>query len=667
MKDSNQDKQEPVNIETQCVRYSNHSNRRAVPGINDLESKRPDLAKEWNYSNNGSLKPSDIMPGSDIKVWWICSKGHEWKASAYSRSYGHGCPICGRKILLANAYKTRLKKNGSLEDVRPDLLSEWDYEKNTDIQPNQIAPKSNRKVWWKCENGHQWYATVVNRTNLGRGCPYCSNQIPVVGENDLQTLYPEISAQWHPTKNGKLTPRDVTAGSKRKIWWICDKGHEYASIVKSRVSSGHGCPYCSNKAVLSGFNDLETTHPDIAKEWDLSQNQGLLPSMVSYGSGKKVWWKCQFDHSYQATVYNRVNGEGCPICSGRLRTSFPEQAIFYYVKKEFPDAINRDKTILGNRMELDVYIPSIRTAIEYDGKAFHLRPENIKRDQKKYSLCKAQNISLIRIIETDELKKTNTACDYCVELIDGRIKHLEPAIRSLLIILGRTIDVDIDRDRNRILAYLEETQTSLLSEFPDIAKEWHPTRNGSLLPSMFFPGSNEKVWWKCPKCGREWRTSLSERTGHDKTGCPYCSKIEGAAKNIKTRIRKKGNLASSFPDLMKEWDYTKNEGINPEDLTCGSGVRVWWKCSICGNEWDATINHRTHGRGCPICKKGKIALKNAKPVDMISPDRKVVVKSFQSIAEAQRKTGIFNIQRGLKDCSLLVGGYYWQYSSDIHK
>lgn len=550
----------------------------------------------------------------------------------------------------------------SLFEDKPILCEEWDYEKNGDIKPTQIPSKSNKKVWWKCKRGHSWYATVVNRTNLGRGCPYCSNQIPVIGENDLQTLHPEIAAQWHPTKNGILSPKDVTSGSKRRIWWICEKGHEYVAHVKNRVNKDTGCPYCANKAVLKGFNDLETIKPKLAKEWDYHKNEGLSPAMVTFGSGKKVWWVCRFGHSFEGAVYNRVNGEGCPICSSRLRTSFPEQAVFYYVNKVFPDAISRDKKTLGNKMELDVYIPSIKTAIEYDGKAFHSREENKKRDARKYQICKSKSITLIRVREETENSNPNKISDYSININDGRIRNLSPAINSLLSILGKQVDIDIERDKNHILEYLQETQSSLLEMNPEIAKEWHPTKNGTLLPSMFNPGSNHKVWWQCSKCGREWKTSVSERTGRDKTGCPRCNKKDGAAKNVQTRIRKKGSLALNWPKLMKEWDYSKNDGIDPEHLTCGSGRKVWWKCSKCGNEWSASVSHRTNGRGCPVCKKSKIALKNGKPVDMLSPDSLLIVKSFKSIADAQKETGIYNIQRGLKNANLLVGGYYWRYS-----
>ena len=81
-----------------------------------------------------------------------------------------------------------------------------------------------------------------------------------------------------------------------------------------------GCPYCSNKKLLSGYNDLATTHPEIAKEWDYNKNNGITPSDVMAGSNiKKYWFICPNGHSYSATLLNRKNGQGCPECAKEKR------------------------------------------------------------------------------------------------------------------------------------------------------------------------------------------------------------------------------------------------------------------------------------------------------------------------------------------------------------
>jgi hypothetical protein len=105
------------------------------------------------------------MPNSGKTVWWICSNGHEWQAKIQNRNRGSGCPYCSG--LRAITGETDLKT------INPTLASEWNYDKNTNIQPTSVTKNSNKKVWWRCKYGHEWQASVNNRTN-GRGCPYCS-------------------------------------------------------------------------------------------------------------------------------------------------------------------------------------------------------------------------------------------------------------------------------------------------------------------------------------------------------------------------------------------------------------------------------------------------------------------------------------------------------------
>ncbi|MFR5859319.1 MAG: zinc-ribbon domain-containing protein, partial [Clostridia bacterium] len=432
--------------------------------------------------------------------------------------------------------------------------------------------------------------------------PYCAGQLPIVGENDLLTVNPTLAKEWHPTKNGDLAPYDVTAGSHRKVWWLCEEGHEWQSIIKSR-NKGVGCPYCSNKRVVPGKNDLFTINPELAKEWHPTKNGELTPQQFTFGSGKKVWWICKNGHEFYKSIDARRKNPNCPICSSRRRTSFPEQAIYYYVKQVFPDAINSYKDIFANnsRMELDIYIPSIKVGIEYDGKAFHSETANILRDAKKYTICKENGIILVRI--TDNLKYNPIIkYDHKIEIPDQSSKHLNYAISLLLYKLERLeVVVDVDKDRKDILSYLTATDKSLASEFPEVAEEWDYEKNGKLLPQMIHPGSNERVWWKCKDCGESWKTSVAERTKRDKTGCPRCSVFRGAKKHHETILRKKGSVVETHSWILDSWDYEKNN-VSPYDVISGSGRKIWLKCDKCGYTWEATVNHITkRGINCPCC------------------------------------------------------------------
>ena len=146
----------------------------------------------------------------------------------------------------------------------------------------------------------------------------------------LLMKYPHLVNEWNEARNRDVKPADVLAGSNQRVWWKCSVcGYEWQAAIHSR-SNGIGCPLCANKAVVEGVNDLATTRPDLTEEWLYSKNT-VLPSEVTIGSGKKVWWQCgTCGHEWLATIASRTNGTGCPMCASRLQTSFPEQAIYYY-------------------------------------------------------------------------------------------------------------------------------------------------------------------------------------------------------------------------------------------------------------------------------------------------------------------------------------------------
>lgn len=165
---------------------------------------------------------------------------------------------------------------------RTSLLKEWDESRNFPLTPDTVSYGSKKKVWWTCENGHSWQTTVHVRSE-GSGCPYCTGRKVLPGFNDLETLYPDVAAQWDREKNGPLSPRDVSTGSKIRIWWRCPEGHSWQSPVASRTAWGHGCPVCAGRKVLKGFNDLKTLCPGVASQWHPSLNGALTPEMVTPG------------------------------------------------------------------------------------------------------------------------------------------------------------------------------------------------------------------------------------------------------------------------------------------------------------------------------------------------------------------------------------------------
>ena len=288
--------------------------RKVLPGFNDLASRYPALAKQWDERKNAPLTPSAISAGSQKPVWWRCDKGHSWRAMVRSRVSGCGCPICAGKLVVAG--------ENDLASQFPALAKEWDAEKNGSLTPSQVTAGTGRKVWWRCGAGHSWQAAVAVRTISNTGCPVCAGKQVLPGFNDLASQFPALAKEWDRAKNGALTPDAVSVCSNRKVWWRCKKGHSYISQVASRTVHDSGCPYCTNRKVLAGFNDLASVEPRIAAQWHPTLNGALTAQMVTAGSHRTVWWQCPLGHVWKARIYSRSGAQqcGCPVCAGNART-----------------------------------------------------------------------------------------------------------------------------------------------------------------------------------------------------------------------------------------------------------------------------------------------------------------------------------------------------------
>jgi hypothetical protein len=208
----------------------------------------------------------------------------------------------------------KLTNSYNLKIINPKLAKEWHPTKNGELTPKDVTPSSAQKVWWICDNNHEWLAKIDNRAH-GAGCPYCSGQ-SVCRDNCLQTKNPKLSKEWHPTKNGNLTPKDITSASNKIVWWQCRNGHEWQVIIKSRVK-GSGCPFCKIRSVAEEKN-IQVINSKLSEEWHPVKNGNLTPKDVLPKSQKKVWWRCTKGHKWQTRVANRSKGHGCPYCAGKL-------------------------------------------------------------------------------------------------------------------------------------------------------------------------------------------------------------------------------------------------------------------------------------------------------------------------------------------------------------
>ena len=279
-----------------------------IIGENDLATTHPWLAEQWHPTKNVTLTPQSVTAGSNRKVWWKCTKGHEWQSRINHRRDGIGCPYCsGEKAIPGET---------DLATTNPSLAAEWNYSKNNGLTPQMVKEHSNKKVWWICRKNHEWDATVNDRSS-GKGCPYCSGRKPIKGETDLKTKQPALVKEWDHSKN-KKAPSEYKEKSDSKVWWVCEVcSYNWKAPISSR-SKGHGCPACAGIVCITGKNDLATRNPELAMEFHTDKNGDLTAHTISVNSNKKIWWKGKCGHEWQATVSSRNAGNGCPICANQI-------------------------------------------------------------------------------------------------------------------------------------------------------------------------------------------------------------------------------------------------------------------------------------------------------------------------------------------------------------
>ena len=380
---------------------------------NSLAEVHPELVSEWSEKNL-PLTSDDITFGSNKKVWWRGACGHEWQTSVKARSNGEKCPICSGARVIAGI--------NDLATLEPLLVKQWS-EKNK-IKPTEVSIGSHKKVIWRCEKGHEWEAAVKSRTINKTGCPYCSHNKVLAGFNDLATLLPDIAAEWSD-RNYPLLPTQVTVFANRKAWWKCkDCGREWNTLISTR-SGGSKCPYCSGYIFLKGFNDLQTTHPEIASEWS-EKNLPLKPDEVNAKSRKNVWWKCRHGHSWSMKINERtILKKGCRICEQEYLSLFPALAVSYYSNKKGLKAELGSDRLLG--VPLETYIPSEKLAIE-SGSA----DENI--EIMKAYMCEQRGIRLIK------LPMKGTELDYA--------DSLKRAFQNVHIFISSDTEEDVEIIKN---------------------------------------------------------------------------------------------------------------------------------------------------------------------------------------------------------------------------
>lgn len=505
-----------------------------------LASSHPEVAALLHSTKNRPITGKDLSAGSHRKMWWQCKLGHEWQRPVYKQVQSQKCPVCiGRRILIGF---------NDLATTHPEISSEWHPTKNEVLRPTQVSKGSTKKVWWQCSDSHEWQSTVNNRTNLGRGCPVCAGQLRVEGVNDLQFTHPEIANEWHPSKNGSLTPHDVGKGSIRPVWWQCANFHEWKVSPNNRVTQNSGCPFCSGLRVVPGVSDLGSKYKKLAKEWHPKKNGALEPNLVHPGSNKKVWWQCSLGHEWEAGPRSRVEGSGCPVCSNQtvlagyndLASTNKELSLEWHPSKNAP---------LG---PTEVAAGSDRK-VWWLGSCGHEWKASIGHRHRGKGCPICGNDLIIAGLNDLSTTHADLASEWHprknAEITPqgvcagsnrkawwlGPCGHEWQAIISNRSRLGAGCPFC---SGTRVLAGFND----LASRNPTLAAEWHPTLNGDLKPDQVGVGSREAVWWLGSTCGHAWRQRVHYRSrGH---GCTVCwEPWSQAEKQVVEHLR------TEFPDL----------------------------------------------------------------------------------------------------------------------
>lgn len=465
-----------------------------------LSTTHPELAAQWHPTRNGNLTPDKVTAGSARRVWWLCEKGHEWQVKVYGRSEGSGCPDCAQL------------RGEPLSATHPELAAEWHPTRNGDLTPDTVTAGSDRLVWWLCESSHEWRASVGNRAR-GTGCSACRRVLVV-------DRWPELVAQWHPTRNVGIAVETLSVWDPRPVWWRCERGHELEMPAHARGRAAHRCPDCALEDKSRPVLAL-TTRPGLRAEWHPTRNAGLDLEAITTDDSRPMWWLCRLRHEWEEPVADRLSrGGGCRLCAGRryvesLSVTHP------LVAAQWHPILNGDLTPEEFTAGSSVYIAWICE----EGHEWRAR------------------------IDTRTSGK-GSGCPKC----DPKRRH-----------------------------YRRE---SLAVERPDLAAQWHPTLNGDRTPYDVTAGSGQKIWWRCEtNLEHVWRAVVAQRTKG--SGCRKCAGFYDKP------------LSQTHPDRAAEWHPTRNGTLTPDDVTAGSIRRVWWQCASEGHEWATQVNNHRHG--CPDC------------------------------------------------------------------
>jgi hypothetical protein len=454
---------------------------------------------------------------------------------------------------------------------------------------------------------HEWEANPASRVGSRSGCPYCSGK-KVSLTKSLAILAPDVAVQWHPLRNGILSPADVTLGTGAKYWWLCDVGldHEWEASPSSRVDSRSGCLYCSGKKV-SITNSLAILAPEVAAQWHPTRNCNVTPDGVTSKANKKYWWQCDVgpDHEWEASPAGRVKGgRGCPCCSGHkvsvtnsLATVKPSAAACWDSDQ---NKCSAEDVVAGSTKKYWFNLPS-KGLVQRS-------PNSFKReDGRGRTLAPPGLLACAAPEVAAQWHPTKNGAMKPASITTG-------TNRKYWWLCGAGPDHEWEASPNTRVCrgkgcpYCSGHKVSVTNSLailaPELATQWHPTKNSPLLPEGVTSGTHKKYWWQCDAgFDHEWEATPASRVGKS-TGCPYCSGHKVSLTN---------NLAILAPEVANKWHPIKNGCVTPAVVASQSNKKYWWLCEKGpDHEWEASPGSRVgNGTGCPCCSGHKMSVTNS--------------------------------------------------------
>ena len=504
---------------------------------------------------------------------------YEWSTSPKSLLRGSNCPKCVKRMISMTSAKSDEVFRKELSVINPNVVIWSEYKNNrTHID---VSCK-------KC--GYRWKATP-NALLKSKGCPICTGNTAVSkGINDLETTKPDLAKEWMYEKNNPLKPSEVRAGSTKKVWWIGKCGHEWEATICSR-NKGSGCPICAN-------NIKKSTDRFIREMGEYNPNIEIIGDYKTAQKPIKV--RCKIcGYEWISKPINLLRGTGCTNCV-KKQTSFMEQFLLISFRMALSESVlERDTGAVG--MELDIYIPSLKLAIEPGSWLYHMdKVEGI--DAEKRKKCSLKNIRLITIYDTYP-RDTKPPFDKDCYVFDGFLnefgyKRIINLAQKIMMEYGiKYTYLDWKEIANK--AY-EACHYNANESFIEKLSVKRP--NIEVLEE--YKGSNIPILVNDKTCNHPaWKAR--PYTLLNGNGCPLCGK--------KLAIEKRTRTQEEYVEELKE--------LNPRIKVVGTfkriNERVEVECLDCGHRWNPLAYSLTQGKGCPHCsavrgaktRKGKLGVK----------------------------------------------------------